>query len=903
MSENNVNGITGGNVATTTGIVGATVAIGQYIINDYVITIAPVEGDYGYTMTITRGSDTQTVTLYGLSTEQYNSMLGYLQQAQEAAQSATLASQNASVYANTAGSYAGNAAQYRDNAKNYSIAAANDANRANSAKSSAQSSATSANNAKTAAEAAATRAETAATSAGNARTAAEAAQTAAEAAQTAAETAETNAQTYAGQASQSATNAGQSATSAAQTLTQVQNEGATQITAIDTEGQRVLDSIPEDYTALSEDVADLKSQIEVLEPAAASADVGKALIVKTVADGKVTEYEFGEAGGSADIDSIITVEQNLTGADSSNHKMLMQKDSAFETELTARDYRKIGYVNVMRGAADITKWVYADGEIGVDCAFDDLRVEVIAPNKVPAKTVDICLFTGQSNMSGRGDASQATVCPAGEGYWWHNNQFEQIVDPVGNESVSTGTMIPAICKAYYDTTNVPIVAVVNAIGGTTISYWQPDTGAYNNSVSWVNAAKAYAEQNGYTVRHVMMCWCQGENDVADGTTKTAYKAAFITMCDGLAEDAEIELFFNIKIGQHKTDASYDFTAIREAQDELCQENPNYINVSDKFRGAPMKDAWHFAQPELNLTGQNAGINMGYYMLTGIKPLYPSYNYGDAFDQNVASDNAYDLTGWSYQLFDRGIGLTLYTGTEKTVSIPDSAIFDGFSAPIFINTVANAYHGFRGNTTIEEVYISQDVKYAQNGSSNVQNIARLFEGCTALKKVTSLPAIGLDSEARYRSADYLYAGCSALKELVFPENATSMVQCCNGCALLTQIPDFPDSCTSLQAAFGNSQISHLPDIPDSCTNILSIFLNNSSLTSIGRIGAGVTNMASAFRYCPNLAGVVRIESPDVSNMTSAFHSSAIPNITFQVPANSTTYTTLTTQYPTANVETF
>ena len=50
MSENNVNGIIGASV-TTTGIIGATVAIGQYIINDYVITIAEAEGDYGYTMT------------------------------------------------------------------------------------------------------------------------------------------------------------------------------------------------------------------------------------------------------------------------------------------------------------------------------------------------------------------------------------------------------------------------------------------------------------------------------------------------------------------------------------------------------------------------------------------------------------------------------------------------------------------------------------------------------------------------------------------------------------------------------------------------------------------------------------------------------------------------------------
>lgn len=50
--------------------------------------------------------------------------------------------------------------------------------------------------------------------------------------------------------------------------------------------------------------SDLMSQIEVLEPTATSEDVGKALIAKTVSGGKVTEYEFGDAGGSVDPSAI-----------------------------------------------------------------------------------------------------------------------------------------------------------------------------------------------------------------------------------------------------------------------------------------------------------------------------------------------------------------------------------------------------------------------------------------------------------------------------------------------------------------------------------------------------------------------------------------------------------------------
>ena len=182
MSENNVNGITGADVATTTGIIGATVGIGQYIINDYVITLTPIEGDYGYTMTITRGSETQTVTLYGLSTEQYDAMLGYLEQAQ----AASTAAQTAADAAARSEHYAGN---HATRAIGASQAAAASASTAESAATRADTAATSAGNAQTAAETAASNAATAQAAAASAATNAGNAQTAAEAAQSAAETA------------------------------------------------------------------------------------------------------------------------------------------------------------------------------------------------------------------------------------------------------------------------------------------------------------------------------------------------------------------------------------------------------------------------------------------------------------------------------------------------------------------------------------------------------------------------------------------------------------------------------------------------------------------------------------------------------------------------------------------
>lgn len=54
--------------------------------------------------------------------------------------------------------------------------------------------------------------------------------------------------------------------------------------------------------AIEAELSSQKSAINVLEPQASSSDVGKFLKAKTVVDGKVSEYEFGEAsGGVSDV--------------------------------------------------------------------------------------------------------------------------------------------------------------------------------------------------------------------------------------------------------------------------------------------------------------------------------------------------------------------------------------------------------------------------------------------------------------------------------------------------------------------------------------------------------------------------------------------------------------------------
>ena len=47
-----------------------------------------------------------------------------------------------------------------------------------------------------------------------------------------------------------------------------------------------------EVTGSAEDDADLESRVSILEPAGTSSDVGKALVVHSVSDGKATAYRF-----------------------------------------------------------------------------------------------------------------------------------------------------------------------------------------------------------------------------------------------------------------------------------------------------------------------------------------------------------------------------------------------------------------------------------------------------------------------------------------------------------------------------------------------------------------------------------------------------------------------------------
>ena len=259
-------------------------------------------------------------------------------------------------------------------------------------------------------------------------------------------------------------------------------------------------------------------------------------------------------------------------------------------------------------------------------------------------TVDLVMFMGQSNMAGRGEATDSIVCPVGHGY-----EFRAISDPtklynVGepfgvNENNSksgvnelgakTGSMVSSLMESYYSYTGVPMVGVSCSKGGSQISFWQPNSPALEDAITRYQTAKKYLEDNGYTVRRKLMVWCQGESDADVSTPIEDYKKMTQTMAQAMI-DEEIEKCFMVGIG-HKNDTSGQYDSYIAAQKELCQSDDRFEMVSTKFADnqANMKDLYHYHQSVYNEVGADAGKNIAaYYGDTETKGLKSSLNIID-----------------------------------------------------------------------------------------------------------------------------------------------------------------------------------------------------------------------------------------------------------------------------------
>ena len=337
--------------------------------------------------------------------------------------------------------------------------------------------------------------------------------------------------------------------------------------------------------------------------------------------------------GKGDITSAQAIAKNNTG-------VMIFAGSEDNTEIN--DSSKAIYkALVENGATNVEyKEIYSEGHNILKSAantsglLDWLFAKNLTDNKTEnTKTVDLAIFMGQSNMAGRGEYADATECPIGAGYEFRSvsnaDMLFGVSEPFGksenNDSINdngsngvdrrSGDMVSSLMNSYYAQTGVPIVGAQASRGGTNIGYWNT-VAQKNEAQSRLTAAKTYLEDNGYTVNHIFMVWCQGEADadkIYSGSQSAAsYKSQTLNVFEYMKTVGVTDMFI-VQTGHYNgdddTDGKHDeaYVTVHDAQAELASENDNVYTVGSflEFK-ENMKDNYHFHQIAYNTVGIAAG---------------------------------------------------------------------------------------------------------------------------------------------------------------------------------------------------------------------------------------------------------------------------------------------------------
>lgn len=241
--------------------------------------------------------------------------------------------------------------------------------------------------------------------------------------------------------------------------------------------------------------------------------------------------------------------------------------------------------------------------------------------------VDLIFFMGQSNMAGRGDAALAPAVIPGMGF-----EYRAVTDPahlhplaepfgvnendpagVNEPGMKTGSMVSAFVNACTAQTGIAVVGVSCAKGGSAIAEWLPGTPYFKDAVRRARRARQFLAENGYTIRHSAMVWCQGCTDGDLHTLKAVYKLNTDRVIHEFMIDAGLETCFLIQIGNQRDEPEL-YVPIQQAQEELAAACEDIVMVSRRFKTFAakglMKDRFHYLQPAYNAVGTEAGQQVG-----------------------------------------------------------------------------------------------------------------------------------------------------------------------------------------------------------------------------------------------------------------------------------------------------
>ena len=257
------------------------------------------------------------------------------------------------------------------------------------------------------------------------------------------------------------------------------------------------------------------------------------------------------------------------------------------------------------------------------------------------KTVDIAVFAGQSNMSGRGDAKNALPIDPDAGFEYKSVSMPQTLVPVAEpfglgedregflydirdgKSKRTGSMVSAAVNEYYKRTGRQIVAVSASRGGTNTEKW---LSVYiDDAVERLDKARKFLKDNGIAVANIFIVWCQGESDGDAKLSSEMYMQNLKQIYNAFKAHGAEKIFI-VQIGHYNyrmhpeesgglTGRQWDeyYGIIREAQHRICDIEDDFV-----FAGSfepymdYMKDRFHYEQSAYNSVGKTVGASIADY---------------------------------------------------------------------------------------------------------------------------------------------------------------------------------------------------------------------------------------------------------------------------------------------------
>ena len=224
-------------------------------------------------------------------------------------------------------------------------------------------------------------------------------------------------------------------------------------------------------------LADVKSDLSVLQPDASASDVGKMLKVKTVSNGKVTEYEFGEGGGGSIDPSVIEEavsdwldehpEATTTVEDGSITRAKLADTLKADTDAVGADFVDHGLAQYFYKA---DTYINANGNETTISGYDLYKIPVSFGDFIQVKQT-----SGENSFWGSLNKVYAFKCI-------YNNAYTSIgVDSVGNFTFySTARDMTGFTKSGYSA--IMVCCQNGQEGNVSVYHNSKDTIAFSNSL-------------------------------------------------------------------------------------------------------------------------------------------------------------------------------------------------------------------------------------------------------------------------------------------------------------------------------------------------------------------------------------------------------------------------------------